>query len=97
MFVKMSLWRRASLLQITDDHSDVDVFVITDLAVGVLAYFNEYKYKVPGNRGLALVIGLCQRLLQNWVRQRQAMKHVEVISLLLEEMQCNKENVLNLR
>ena len=86
--------------QITDDHSDVDgVFVITDLvAVGVLAYFNDINIKVPGQ---IAVIGF-----GNWfvseistpklstVEQPSYEMGVEVISLLLEEIQCNKENKL---
>ena len=84
--------------QITDDHDDVDgIFVITDLvAVGVLAYFNEKKIKVPDQ---IAVIGF-----SNWfmsqvitpklstIDQPSYEMGVEAISILLEEIKCNKEN-----
>jgi LacI family transcriptional regulator len=83
---------------ILDDHEDVDgIFVITDLvAVGVLAYFNEKKIAVPKQ---VAVIGF-----SNWfmsqvitpklstIDQPNYEMGVEAISLLLEEMKCNKEN-----
>lgn len=83
---------------ILKEHKDVDgIFVITDLvAVGVLAYFNEQSIKVPNQ---VAVIGF-----SNWfmsqvitpklstIDQPSYEMGVEAISLLLEEMQCNKEN-----
>ncbi len=83
---------------ILDDHEDVDgIFAITDLvAVGVLAYFNEKNIPVPKQ---VAVIGF-----SNWfmsqvitpklstIDQPNYEMGVEAISLLLEEMKCNKEN-----
>jgi LacI family transcriptional regulator len=84
--------------QITNDHADVDgIFVITDLvAVGVLTYFNQKKIKVPDQ---IAVIGF-----GNWfvsqiitpklstIDQPSYDMGVAVISILIEEMQCAKEN-----
>jgi LacI family transcriptional regulator len=79
----------------------MEFFVITDLvAVGVLAYFNEKKHQSSGQIAIGFVIGLCQNYYSKMstVEQPSYEMGVEVISLLLEEMQCNKENkILNLR
>ncbi|MGV1011165.1 MAG: LacI family DNA-binding transcriptional regulator [Flavobacterium sp.] len=83
--------------QIIKDHPDVDgIFVITDLvAVGVLAYFNENNIKVPQQ---VKIIGF-----SNWfmsqvitpklstVDQPSYEMGVQSFSLLLEEMNANKE------
>lgn len=83
--------------QIIKDHPDVDgIFVITDLvAVGVLAYFNENNIKVPKQ---VKIIGF-----SNWfmsqvitpklstVDQPSYEMGVQSFSLLLEEMNANKE------
>lgn len=84
--------------QITDDHDDVDgIFAVTDLvAVGVLAYLNEKNIKVPSQ---IAVIGF-----SNWfmsqvitpklstIDQPSYEMGVEAISLLLSEIESNKEN-----
>ena len=85
--------------QIITEHPDVDgVFAITDLvAVGVLAYFNENKIKVPEQ---IAVIGF-----SNWfmsqvltpklstVDQPSHQMGIESFNLLLEEMNCHKEGI----
>lgn len=83
--------------QIIEEHTDIDgVFVITDLvAVGVLAYFNEKKIKVPEQ---IKVIGF-----SNWfmsqvitpklstVDQPSFEMGVQSFGLLLEEINTRKE------
>jgi LacI family transcriptional regulator len=71
--------------------------VITDLvAVGVLAYFNEKKHQSSGaNRGDWFYYWFVSEIITpklSTVEQPSYEMGVEVISLLLEEMQCNKEN-----
>ncbi|MBY0487275.1 MAG: LacI family transcriptional regulator [Flavobacteriaceae bacterium] len=83
--------------QIINEHQDVDgIFIITDLvAVGVLAYFNEIKIKVPQQ---IKIIGF-----SNWfmsqvitpklstVDQPSYEMGVQSFNLLLEEMNHRKE------
>ena len=85
--------------KIVEEQPDVDgIFVITDLvAVGVLTYFNEKKINVPKD---IAVIGF-----SNWfmskvitpklssVDQPSYEMGVVSFSLLLEEMQCRKEEL----
>ena len=85
--------------KIVEEHPDVDgIFVITDLvAVGVLTYFNEKKINVPKD---IAVIGFSNWFMSKVITPKlssvdQPSYEMGVVSfnLLLEEMQCRKEEL----
>lgn len=85
--------------KIVEEHPDVDgIFVITDLvAVGVLTYFNEKKINVPKD---IAVIGFSNWFMSKVITPKlssidQPSFEMGVVSfnLLLEEMQCRKEEL----
>ncbi len=85
--------------KILEDHPDVDgIFVITDLvAVGVLTYFNEKKINVPKD---IAVIGFSNWFMSKVITPRlssvdQPSYEMGIVSfnLLMEEMQCRKEDI----
>ena len=85
--------------KILEEHPDVDgIFVITDLvAVGVLTYFNEKKINVPKD---IAVIGFSNWFMSKVITPRlssvdQPSYEMGIVSfnLLMEEMQCRKEDI----
>jgi LacI family transcriptional regulator len=85
--------------KILEDHPDVDgIFVITDLvAVGVLTYLNEKKINVPSD---IAVIGFSNWFMSKVITPRlssvdQPSYEMGIVSfnLLMEEMQCRKEDI----
>jgi LacI family transcriptional regulator len=85
--------------QIIKEHPDVDgIFAITDLvAVGALAYFNENNIKVPDQ---IAVIGFSNWFMSQVITPKlstvdQPSHQMGIVSfnLLLEEMNCRKEEI----
>jgi LacI family transcriptional regulator len=85
--------------QIINEHPDVDgIFAITDLvAVGALAYFNENNIKIPDQ---IAVIGFSNWFMSQVITPKlstvdQPSHQMGIVSfnLLLEEMNCRKEEI----
>jgi LacI family transcriptional regulator len=85
--------------KIVEEHPDVDgLFVITDLvAVGVITYFNEKKINIPKD---IAIIGFSNWFMSKVITPKlssvdQPSYEMGVVSfnLLLEEMQCRKEEL----